>query len=233
MLTVVCFLWRRAEAPCRYGPEHVNTLQASLRRHLPWRHRMVCVTDDAAGLNAGIVPFRVTPELVAASPKRFLKLVAFRRDAASLFGGDRLLCIDLDVTPVADLGPLVDRPEDFVIWRDALADRPGGRWRYNSSLILMDAGCRAAVWETFDARTAPGLLREARLSGSDQAWIGHVLGPGEAVWTRADGVLSHKFDLDGGSAWSASARLIVSHGTPKPWELPAGHPLRIAYEARA
>lgn len=231
MIAVVCFLW-----PPKYGPGHVNTLRNALEAFLPVPHRLVCVTEDRRGLDPRIAV--IAPDRGLPDEKRFRKLMLFRRDAADLFGGDRLLGIDLDVTPVGDLAPLVERREDFVIWRDPLFGREGHgeAHRYNSSLILLDAGCRPQVRETFDA-TARERTRSSGLVGSDQAFIGLTLGPGEAVWTAADGVLGFKQDLGwhpwtGQQArkWPADARLIVSHGRPKPWDLDADHPLRRAYE---
>lgn len=236
MITVVTFLWQRAADPLRYSAGHVNALRDALARYLPRRHRLVCVTSNPEGLDWRIECVPVTQELVEASSRRFLKLALFRRDAADLFGGERLLGIDLDVTPVGDLGPLVDRSEDFVIWRDPLFGREGYERShlYNSSLILMNAGCRPQVYETFDAAAAQDNLSRCPLVGSDQKWIGHVLGPNEAVWTQADGVLGYKHDIlpldPSGRTWPADARLIVSHGRPKPWELDADHSLRVAYE---
>lgn len=232
MIGVVCFLW-----PPKYGPEHVNTLRNALDDRLPVAHRLICVTKDATGLDRRIQV--VAPDTALPDSKRFRKLMLFRRDAAKVFGADRLLGIDLDVTPVGDLGPLVDREEDFVIWRDPLFGREGyaPSHRYNSSLILMDAGARPQVYETFDAASSGDAIRSSGFVGSDQAFIGLTLGPDEAVWTQEDGVLGFKHDLGWhpwsgqfGRDWPEHARLIVSHGLPKPWGLTADHPLRIAYE---
>lgn len=230
MLTVVTFLWHRTGEPQLYTAQHVNTVYGALQHRLRRPHRFVCVTDTTAGLDTGIVCVPMTQQVVDASFRRYLKLVLFRRDAAALFGGDRLLFLDLDVTPVGDLTPLVDRDEDFVIWQDPLKHK-GPPYRYNSSMILMNAGCRPQVYETFDANKSPDAIRAANLIGSDQAWIGLTLGPDEAVWTQADGVLGWKHDLDKGRTWPDNARLIVSHSKPKPWELEIDHPLRVAYEA--
>lgn len=239
MLTVVCFLWRPESAgiPPRYSAAHVNALRDMLERHLSARHRLVCVTDAPQGLDRRIAIVR--PDETLPKEARYRKLMFFRRDAAQLFSGNRLLLIDLDVTAVGELAPLVDRAEEFVIWRDPLAGQAAFALthRYNSSIILMNAGCRPQVYEQFRGRDSIEATRASGLVGSDQAWIGLTLGGGEAVWTAGDGVLGWKHDLGGhasdplsGRAWPGSARLIVSHGRPKPWDLAVDHPLRLAYE---
>lgn len=220
MLTVVTFLW-----PPKYGPEHVNAVRNMFAAYLSVPHRFICVTQDRAGLDQNIEI--IAPDPALPDDKRYRKLMLFRRDAAAIFG-DRMLYVDLDVTVVGDLAPLVKRSQDFVIWRDPLYERDA--YIYNSSLILLDAGCRPQVYEKFNAATSPAATRLAGLAGSDQAWISYLFGPGEAVWTQADGVLGWKTDLLKGATWPENARLIVNHGRPKAWELAPNHPLRIAYE---
>lgn len=237
MITGVTFLWHFEGSAKRYSAWHVNTAYRGFRSSLRVPFRMVCVTNCPEGLDPEIKVVALDQALPRTV--RYMKLMAFRPDAEELFGGERLLISDLDVTPVDDLTPLVERSEDFVIWQDPLRGRQGSGhgYRYNSSLILMNAGCRTEVYERFDSRTSPEKIRQTGLVGSDQAWIGHVLGEGEAVWTAKDGVLGYKHDLlineDKERSWPAGARLIVSHGRPKPWELDASHPLRVAYERNA
>jgi hypothetical protein len=238
MITIVCFLWQPAEGVQRYTAKHVNALRRGLERYLSLPHRLVCVTDHPEGLDWRIRV--VAPDNSLPKEKRYRKLMLFHPEAGRIFGGERLLGIDLDVTPVGELDALFNRPEDFVIWRDPLSGREGysAGYRYNSSLILMDAGCRPQVYERMEsAEQAHEAIRAVQGVGSDQAWIGAVLGPDEAVWTRADGVLGYKHDIlpndPAGRTWPKDARLIVSHGKPKPWGLDPEHPLRVAYERNA
>lgn len=236
MITVVLFLWYVPGTARRYGAAHVNAVVAMLAAQLRMPHRVVLVTDDGAGVRSSVTRVAIDASLIGRA--RYAKLMLFRPDAAQLFGGTRLLGLDLDVVAVNDLTPLIERVEDFVIWQDPLRDRDGygHSHRYNSSMILMNAGCRPQVWDDFDPRTAPDQVRGADLIGSDQAWIGLTLGPHEPVWTQGDGVLGFKHDIgktpDGNWArcWPNEARLIVCHGRPKPWELEPDHPLRLDYQ---
>lgn len=57
--------------------------------------------------------------------------------------------------------------------------------------------------------------------GGDQAWISYVLGPGEAVFTPADGVLSYRRHIQrtygGGLRLPKGARMVNFHGQVDPW----------------
>lgn len=232
MITIVTMLWRPPAAHPPYGPQHVNALLSGLNMHLCVPFRMVCATEDPAGLDPRIDVVPMTRELVAQSNRRYLKLLLFRRDAAHIFCSERLLYLDLDVVPVDDIAPLLARQEDFVIWRDPTARRPGCEHshRYNSSVILMNAGCRPAVYETFEGATTPDLVRHGPLVGSDQAWIGLTLGPDEATFGPEDGILGLRQDIAPGERWPDGSRIIVAHSRPKPWDLELSHPLRLEYE---
>jgi len=230
MLTVVLFLWHTQQTPHRFESKHVNTMQRMLAMHLKVPHRIVLVTDNGHGVDSRIKCIPIDAALTATS--RFAKLMLFRPDAAELFGGSRLLFLDLDLVLLGDMTALVQRAEDFIIWRDPLATREGYRQThcYNSSVMLMNAGARPQLWTQFDLSRSPETVRRSRLVGSDQAWIGMVLGPNAAVFTQTDGVYGYKHDLNKGRDLPSNAVLVSCHGRPKPWELEDDHPLRIGYQ---
>lgn len=189
----VCFKWRRIKtgfqlpAVCDYTARHVNVLRAMLARHVRIPHRLVCVTDDPSGIDPRV---EVVPlwDKCRSLGGCYNRLWVFSEEAGELFG-PRFVCIDLDVVLVRDCTPLFDRSEPFVI----NAYNPGRNDRndqhYNGGMFLMDAGARASVWTEFDPATTPAKVQaDARLIGTDQAWIRLHLGKGEARWTRADGV---------------------------------------------
>jgi hypothetical protein len=85
-------------------------------------------------------------------------------------------------------------------------------------MILMTAGCRPQVWTDFDPAESPRMARSARCFGSDQGWISYRLGPGEATWTRADGVYSFRNDLAPDmQRLPSDARIVIWHGAQDPW----------------
>lgn len=220
MISFVTFKWKSPEGyRSKFEGWHVNALRDMVAKHYPDPHRFICITDDADGIADGIeiVPLwddhadLKNPSWKNA-PSCYRRLKLFSRDIGELIG-DRFICMDLDVVITGDLRPVVNRSEDFVILRD-----PGRLWPYNGSMMMMTAGARAHVWDEFDPVESPKLAHEAGCLGSDQGWISYRLGPNEAVWTAADGVLSYRVDLGKGSVpLPKSAALVVFHGLEDPW----------------
>lgn len=225
--TVVCFKWTPfANYRSSYGPETVNTLRRMVARHYPHPHRFVCVTDDPRGLDAGIeaVPlwndFADVPnphDVVGTmrrmkNPSCYRRLRMFRPDIVDVFG-QRFVSLDLDTVIVGDLTPLWDRSEDVVFWGDT-----NPKTHYNGSMMLLTAGARPQVWNDFDRATSPQLSKRSGCFGSDQGWISYCLGPGEAKWSKADGVYSFRNDiLPKRAPLPANARMVMFHGKYDPW----------------
>ena len=220
MLSVVCWKW--APAPgyrSTFEAVHVNTLRRMVARHYPSPHRFLCVTDDSRGLDAGIevVPLWDDHASVPSphgghNPSCYRRLRAFSPEIEAVFG-PRFVSVDLDTVIVADVRPLWDRPEDFVIWGET--DK---RSWYNGSMWMMTAGARKQVWEKFHPNTSPMTAKLAGKFGSDQGWISYCLGPGEATWTRADGVYSYRVHVaPKGHALPTNARMVMFHGKVDPW----------------
>lgn len=219
-MTVVCWKWRNPTYQTQFSAETVNVLRRMVARHYPRPHRFVCVTDDPDGIgpDVEVIPLWDDHRTLlnpsgANKPSCYRRLRAFSREAAALFG-PRFVSLDLDCVITGDLAPLWDRTEPFVIWGDTHPKTP-----YNGSMWLLTAGARAQVWEDFNPETSP--KRGARLGyvGSDQAWIGACLGPGEPTWGVADGVYSWRVHLRRqGGKLPADARIVFFHGCHNPWD---------------
>lgn len=207
MLTVVCFLWD-GEVPggSPYEAEHVRVLASMCRRHLP-EHRFVCYSDRHV---EGVETLPI-PEDALRWGKRYPKLLVWRREAQGELG-PRILLLDLDVVILDDLRPLIERDEDVVLWRDP------GLGIYNTSMVLLRTGSRRRVWQKF---TGPRDARRAKRGpGTDQEWVKHCLGEGEATWGADDGVISYKYDLKHGLVKPPEhTRIVFFHGKPKPWQV--------------
>ncbi len=230
--TVVCWRWKAPNAQpldrFRFGPETVNTLKNMVKRHYSQPHRFVCVTDDATGLDADVtvVPlwndFADIPSphdmlrgrrTVFKNPSCYRRLRMYRADIAETFG-TRFVSLDLDTVITKDLSPLWDRPEDIVFWGDT-----NRHTHYNGSMVLMTAGARPQVWDRFDPRKSPQQAKGAGCYGSDQGWISYCLGPGEAKWSRDDGVYSFRNDIQPTRGpLPSNARMVMYHGKFKPWD---------------
>jgi hypothetical protein len=82
----------------------------------------------------------------------------------------------------------------------------------------MKPGTRTQVWDTFTPM-APKITQKLGIVGSDQSWISHVLGPGEAMWGTKDGVYSYRNHLRSGLLpLPPDARIVFLHGQHSPWE---------------
>jgi hypothetical protein len=193
-MTFVCFKWVKPAkgfvlpaAITGYTAHHVNVLQAMLARHYRRPHRLICVTDQPAGINCETLPLWDTHRELGGC---FTRLFMFSAEARELFG-PRFVCIDLDCVITQDISDLFDRPEDFVI--NSYNPIPGSihpDQHYNGALYLLKAGSRCQVWNTFDPETSVQRIQNNPHAciGSDQAWIRLCLDKGEARFGNADGV---------------------------------------------
>lgn len=218
MLTFVCFKWERVStgfqlpAATRYTARHVNVLRSMLARRVKLPHRLVCVTDDPEGIEPGIEIIPLWDRCLALGGC-YNRLWVFSREAGELFG-PRFVCIDLDVVLVRDCTALFQRPEPFVVNAyNGIRPRDPDQ-HYNGGLFMMDAGARASVWEQFDPASSPAIVQaDPNTIGTDQAWIRHHLGKGEARWTNRDGVFEARQLKHG---LPQSARLVLFAGKRDP-----------------
>lgn len=216
---VVTWKWTTPGYRSTFGPETVNTLARMVRRHYRPDVRVLCVTDEPDGIDASveIVPAwndfaTVRSPHGAHQPSCYRRLRAFDPAIGAVFG-QRFVSMDLDCVITGDLTPVWERDEDFVIWGDT-----GPKTLYNGSMFLLTAGARPQVWTDFDPSSSPMRSKSAGFWGSDQGWISYRLGPGEATWKFADGVVSyanHVMTSDG--RLPAGARIVFLHGRHDPW----------------
>lgn len=217
MITVLCWYWRQPGGRTRYEPWHVNVWADMVRRNLSLPHRIACVTDTPEGLDRRIEiiepprDFELVriPTWKEHRPQCLRRLAMFSPDAGKKFG-ERFVCMDIDCVIGGPLDPLFT-DHDFRIFRGTAPSRP-----YNGSMMMLRAGARPQVYTEFTPEGAVEAGR--RYVGSDQAWITHCLGPGEATWGPEDGVVWH------GGRKDDDVRLLFFPGSSKPWEC-AGMPL--------
>jgi hypothetical protein len=174
-ISIVYWLYPPSD-PCRkhlaYTCEHVNAQLPLLKKHMPGSYRVVCVTDEPDGLDpsVNVVPMPCDDGPEESQDKRFprcyRKLWNFSWDARHIFGR-RILSLDLDGFPVRSLAPIVERPEDLVVWR---------RNRFiMGGVYLLTTGTHTGVWHEFDFVSSPRILREHNLPESDQGWLTYMV----------------------------------------------------------
>jgi hypothetical protein len=185
MLTVVCWKWGSL-----FSAAYVNRLRAALERHLQLQHELVCVTDDATGID-GRVRIVTLPATFAATPRCRRRMQVFSGEWASDQLGQRLLCVDLDVVLVGNITRLVDRPEPLVCWKVGYAGVFSGSW------LLMDAGELDGLWRQFEADPDgyPRKVSQEKVP-SDQAMLNAYLArcrrkPPVPFWTEAQGLVTY------------------------------------------
>lgn len=219
MLTVCTFKWKPpAGYRSTFGPASVLALRDGVARHYAKPHRFVCLTDDATGLE-GIETLPLWADHAEVpnphgrgNPSCYRRLKLFDPAIESLLG-PRFVSLDLDTVVVGDLAPIFDRTEDFLIWGET-----NPHSFYNGSMFMLTAGARPQVWTDFDPKNSPREAFRARRFGSDQGWISHKLGRGEATWGRPDGVYSFRVHIQPhGGVLPDDARLVMFHGKVDPW----------------
>jgi hypothetical protein len=213
VLTVLTFLWNdpqyRHNDLYLYDAGYVNRMRHMLARHLTLPHELVCCTDMPEGLDGAIrvVPL---PPAVKSLGECNPKLYAFHPDAARLFG-PRILLIDLDAVIVGNMAALASRTERFIAW--SVRDHAPGR--FNTSLVLMDAGAFPKVWTTFDRRASGKAMSDAGFVGEEQDWVSFVVGDAGQRWPRS-GAGIEAFQPRTGWTLPESARIVFFPGRRSP-----------------
>ncbi len=230
-MNIVTWLWNVPGYRSQFDWSHVSLLREQVRRHYPHAHRFVCVSNiPGKPSGVGIERLHDREDFAdVASPHGGPNPSCYRRlrlfDPA-FFPGERIVSLDLDVVLTGDVTPLWHREEDIVLLKDS--GKHGG---YNGGMTLLTGGCRSEVWTRFDAMTSPQQALLAGRFGSDQGWISHVLGDGEATWSKADGVYSYRNEIQPSGTLPPDARMVFFHGANvDPW-LP--HMRRIEWIASA
>lgn len=220
-LPIVTFKWK-GHIP--YTAFDVNIWGDQVDRWIDRRHELVCITDDADGIDRNIRTIPMWHDKFEHG-RDWHRLKLFSEEMADLIG-PRFVVMDLDTLICGKLDPLFNGDAPFKAWQDPNRDQ------YCTALFMMDAGAFPHVWESFDPVLAMRLRTLGIFGGYDQAWISHIL-PGQPRWTRDDGVISFRCDvLNGlpleeavktprGAAWAArgpgeNVRIINFHGKYNP-----------------
>lgn len=216
MVTVVVWKWGK-----KYGVGHVAKMQSMLARHLHQPHRLVCITDRPKELPAGVEPAPMPP-ILDWDVKGLRRMWLYSSEAARL--GARLFQLDLDVVLTDTIDPIVNRPEDFVIWKSDSNWKD--KWAYNATVMLVTPGATEDVWRRWWANPRK-VFRDADADGwgpkvnSDQAIACYLLKDREVpVWTISDGIYAYRVFAgkygERGQTLPEGARIVSFHGPRDP-----------------
>ena len=234
MLTFVCWLWKGWRPV--YGPEHVNSLNRQLKKHMSVPHRLVCITDDDTGIECETFPLWTMPRakipgrLDLASqgviPDCFIRLKMFDPKIGKLFG-PRIVSIDMDCVILDDLAPLFDNDYDF-------AAAKGYRSYLCGSLWQLRTGTNEDVWRGYDPVESPKIIAGTThggrpISGSDQAWMSICM-PDAPLWGEAEGVYQF-MELRPQRRVPKNARVVFFAGAINPWDVTCRMINRDLYDA--
>ncbi len=217
----VVFKWK---APVGYRSKFeaftVNIMRSMLARHYDGPFELVCITDDAEGIDprVRVLPLWQDMNHIPSPhghgyPSCYRRLPLFGDRGRELIG-DRFSVLDLDTVITGPIRPLIDNAGPFKIWGDTARGTP-----YNGSFYVMDACSRRQVWDTFDPENAAKRSLARGYIGSDQGWIAACLGPGEAKFGTRDGIYSYRNHIERANSFRlpANARMVMFHGATDPW----------------
>lgn len=223
-LNVIVYKWnvQPGDSLETYKADHVNWLQEKLDAHLtiPWK--MVCYTDDPAGVECETRP------LITGSRK--MVRCTYKLATFSLTGGYRIAQIDLDMEPVGNLDELFSYDGEFGILRNCVRHQRARGGPYNDfemggALVMWEAGKHRHVWDDFEAGDWRSIYKEKRVSDQQWYWLsmgtryGHMSrasdfrAPYDFLQERYPGQLVDvKVEAPG-----PNARLLIYRGKRKPW----------------
>ncbi len=216
MLTVACVL----KSGGIYDATWVSRLKAGVARHLPLKHRFVCLSDVD-------VPCERIP-LEHDWPGWWSKIELFR------LGDDPVLFFDLDTVIVGDLSDVASAAlsEQFCILRDfyRLGDGLG-------SGVMSWSGL-GSLWGIYDLfRRNPDVFMIRHVRG-DQDYIEHFYARSASRrWMRRwqdilpGQIVSYKRHCTRGIP--ENARVVCLHGLPKFGDMPVNDEVRLAWEMAA
>lgn len=212
MLTVVCWRWGEL-----FAPGYVTRLRSMLDRHLHLPHELVCITDDAAGIDER-VRIIAPPTQYAGTPRCRRRMWQWAAERIDDFGSPRMLAIDLDVVIVDDITPLVARPEPIVMWKVGYAGV------YSGSFVLADVGALDGAWRAFRADPEGFPMRTGEKHASDQAMLNYWLRYGRSRDEQRRTTVAEWTEHDGFVTWfGAGYAKLEKHGMgPGRPDLPAG-----------
>ena len=175
---IITWLWSQPNARFAYTVSHVNAWASAMRANCTRDVSFACVTDHPDGLLDWIEAIPLPQDFIdcktdqwkesAGLPQCYRRLAMFAPDAKDWIGADRWISMDLDCIVVGNIDHLIDRTEDFLIFRGTSSSRP-----CNGGFVVMNNGARPQLYNDFSIENAR--IASSKFVGSDQAWIAYCL----------------------------------------------------------
>jgi hypothetical protein len=232
---IVTFSWQTPGYRSSFNEHTVNALHAQCLAHYDEEFDFVVVTDTPlAKYSPGTVVVKLWDDFASIpnaswpnGPSCYRRLKMTSRWFRELLNVDRIICLDQDMLLLGDMRPCWNRKEPFLIWRPKHPRIP-----ICASMVSFDAHCYNDVWERFSAQPEYcAKAAAAKMQGSDQAVMAHLLGTNLPGWSQDDGVYafselappknSIKRSLKQKHTLPHNARAVIFTGKPDPWDIAA------------
>jgi len=224
MITFVLWKWRGRNPTLTYTAEYVNAMVGMLNRYCSLEKRIICVTDQPAGIVCRTFPLwsdlggihNISGQHLPSCYRRLKIFDRKTQEDLEICEGERVVSIDLDAVLTNPVDSLFVRTERFVGWHV-----PGTRHEtvYNGSMFMFTAGDLGFLWREFTSKS-PTQSLIAGYMGSDQAYLSHRLIGKEYAggWTSTrDGVLSFTRDVTRRKVKPTRGKIVFFAGRRKPW----------------
>jgi hypothetical protein len=236
-LTYILWKWNDDSYSVKYTAEHVNIMASMIARNTQAPHRIICITDDPAGILCETFPLwndlkdlkdgswpSIVRDKTITFPSCSRRLKIFSTDttrALDIPDGEKVVSMDLDMVITDTLDPLFEVDTDFIGWHPGEGrDHTPPRFNagYNGSVFMFRAGTCDFLWDDFDQATSPKKALEAGYYGDDQGWLSYKMYAHYPEWTINDGIRRYIKDLaQHGAHLPEGTRVAVFPGKWKPW----------------
>lgn len=160
-INIVCMKWGT-----KFGPQYVNRLYKMVEKNLTLKHRFICFTDDATGIDAGVEVMPLPQVIFEDGPERgWRKLGILSSSLGDLKG--QALFLDLDILILRNIDDFFKVDGEFLIIKD---------WDFknyvgNSSVFKFDIGKHADVLKYFEENRFQ-IRKQFR---NEQAYLSYVM----------------------------------------------------------
>jgi len=226
MIHIVLWKWTQVNFRHPYAAEHVNAMTRMLLGNLKGvEHRIICVTDDPAGVDPPVQTYPLWDNHGKMSnpsgkhlPSCYRRLRLFSPEAQrdlDISVGDKVVSLDLDSVIIGHLGDVLGRKERFVSWHVRGMYHPRV---FNGSFWMFTAGDLTELWDLFDPNVSPAVTLKAGFMGSDQAWLSYKMSREPCAfglqWPQ---FASYPREVRRMRLLDKRTKIVFFHGAHKPW----------------